>query len=311
MATKLANLSQSVSLLHNNLASSSGGWVASVHNSISTGGKLLLHHTGTGPKEGPEGSQITSVRYLQLASAMVLCVSSTNGTQIYSEDASTLLFFAPVGESTDADEVKQHKGACVVPQTQQIFVGTYKGSLIGCQATGENILALPETSPGNSAVADLCYNELANSLVSVHANGDIHIWVASTAGGPYIDSNVIPAAGKAPVRIASLGARIVVAFGPGTVCLFDAITFQCQAEVTAHARWITGVSVQEDTGKVATVGEDTVLNVWNMKAGPVTLAHSQVVTDKLLTGVAFHSGGACACVVAYDSDELFSAPLSS
>lgn len=310
MATKLANLSTSVSLLHNNLACSSGGWVASVHNSISTGGKLMLYHPGSGSKDGPDGSQITSIRYLQMATNAVLCVSSTNGTQIYNEDATTMLFFAPVGEATEADMVKHHKGACVIPQTQQIFIGTYKGSLVGCQAAGDNILVLPETTCCNSAVADVCFCEVANCLVSAHSSGELHIWTASNTG-TFVDSNVLPASGKAPVRIASLGARLLVAYGPGTICLFDAVTFQLQVELTAHARWITGVSVQEETGKIATVGEDTVLNVWNMKQNPLTLEHSEVVTDKLLTGVALHYNGAGAFATAYDSDELFNIQLGA
>merc|ERR1712127_152821 len=96
----------------------------------------------------------------------------------------------------------------------------------------------------------------------------------------------------------------LVAYGPGTYCLLDAVTLEAQAEVTAHARWITAVDVREDLGFVATVGEDTVLNVWQVDAGTgrIGLQHTSVVTDKLLTGVVLGHG---AMVTAYDSTDLF------
>merc|ERR1719237_11504 len=97
-----ASLTSSASLLSNNLAASPSGVLVSVHNSSDNvgGGKLLVHSmVSSGSNDGPTVAQVTSLSYVALAAGSVLCVSSTNGTQIYNEDATTMLFFAPINSS--------------------------------------------------------------------------------------------------------------------------------------------------------------------------------------------------------------------
>jgi len=257
-------------------------------------------------KDGPEVNQATSIRYLDLPSGPVLCVSSLNGTQIFSEDASTLLFFAPLDSSAvDASKVKFHQGACHVPNQQHIVIGTSKGTLLAVFTSG-GFVALPEsTSSANSEVQDVCYHAIGNFVVSVHSNGDLRTWQVTEGTQGYVNQNVLAESGIAPVRCAPIGPRILVAYGPGTVCLFDAFTLELQVELTAHARWITAVSVREELGQIATVGEDTVLNVWKVEEadGEVSLLLSNIVADKLLTGVDFSKSGML--VSAYDSEQLF------
>jgi len=304
--SNVSRLSGTVSLVHNNLTCSSTGTAASVHDSVSGGGRILFNK-GTSSTDGPAATQVTSIRYLELPSGPVLAVSSTNGTQIYNEDASAMLVFVPTsGPSNNPDTLNCHQGACFVPPAQHIAIGTSKGSLMLVNtATAPSFMALPESVPSadSTGVADVCFNQLMNTVVSAHRNGELRIW-ALTASGPYENQAVVPVTGQVPVRVASLGARLLVAYGPGTVCLFDAATYGLQVELTAHARWLTAVDVREEVGLVATVGEDTVLNVWQVDpgTGQVHLQHSSVVTDKLLTGVAMH--GAEALVAAYDSSEL-------
>lgn len=304
-------LTGTASLLHNNLACSSTGWLATVHNSINAGGgKLLLSKLGGDAKEGPEISQAMSIRYLESLHGPVLSVSSTNGTQIYNEDATALLFFAPINDSAvDSATLKHHQGACIVPAVQHIVIGTSKGSLMIVHvAAADQFMALPESAPCSpaTAIADLCFAAMTSSVVSAHTSGELRVWTVNPTG-PYSNPTVLPAISQAPVRILSLGARLLVAYGPGIVCLFDAVTYDLQVEVTAHARWLTACDVreEEDTGCVATVGEDTVLNVWQVNAatGRIALQHTSVVTDKLLTGVALHGSGFV--VTAYDCSEVF------
>jgi len=312
MATSQASLTASASLLHNNLAASKGGSLVCVHNSANAGaGKLLVYSTVSGSsKDGPEVTQVTSLNYVQLAcGTFVFCVSSTNGTQIYNEDVTTLLFFMPLTDNaTDADILKYHQGVCVVPALQHIAVGSSKGGIaLVHAASADRYTALPPSSPTSpvSAVADLCYSPTTDSVASVHNNGELIIW-APNAAGSYAVASVVPDCGKAPLRVCSLGGRLAVAFGPGTIGLFDAATCEMQAEITAHARWISALTAKEDGCTFASVGEDCVLNVWQVDpaSGSVTLAASSVVTDKLLTGVAFIQSGGCA-VAAYDSSDLY------
>jgi len=313
------SLGKTASLLHNNLAcSGSGAFFAGVHNSVSTGGgkvtsgRLLLHDVASGASSpGPEGEQIMSIRYLEFTYGSLLCASSTNGTTIYNEDASMLLCYAPADAAAQVpDKLRYHQGACVVPSMQQIAIGTSKGTLVLVSAGHPSQLAVcGEAAPSGATteVADVCYVQATNQVVSVHNNGDIRFWDVATT--PFSNCAAVASMSQAPVRAAALGLRLLVAYGPGTVCLYDVASGELQVEITAHARWLTAVAVREDAGQVATVGEDTVLNVWAVEPtdGQVSLLHSSVVTDKLLTGVAFCSGGVG--VTAYDSDVLFHVPL--
>lgn len=300
-------LGATVSLLHNNLTCSSSGWSACIHNSVNSGsGKLLLSKLGGPIKDGPEVSQGMSIRFIELSLGPVLVVCSTNGTQIYNEDASGLHFYVPISDQvTDGDTLKHHQGACLVPELQHIVIGTSKGSL-ALVAASPSFMQLQESEPCSAAsgVADVCYSALTNQVVSAHSNGELRVWTVN-ATGPYANQTVLPPMGQAPVRVSSMGARLLVAYGPGTLCLLDGVTYEVQVELTAHARWVTAVDVHEDLGLVATVGEDTVLNVWQVDAsnGRIGLQHSSVVTDKLLTGAAMH--GSEVLVTAYDSGELW------
>ena len=75
------------------------------------------------------------------------------------------------------------------------------------------------------------------------------------------------------------------------------------AEISAHARWITGISVLPNTQLIASVSEDTLLNLWKVQDdSSIALVHSCQVAQKLLTGVAFCGGSVG--VVAYDSDQF-------
>mmetsp|Transcript_15110 Transcript_15110/g.47458 ORF Transcript_15110/g.47458 Transcript_15110/m.47458 type:complete len:313 (-) Transcript_15110:182-1120(-) len=305
-----AGFVSSASLLHNNLAISPGGWTACVHNSVNVGGgKLMLYSISSGQsRAGPEVSQVTSVRYLDIGAGAVLCVSSTNGTQVYNEDASTLLFFAPITDGGEAPDVqKGHQAACFVPGLQHIVIGTSKGSLVLVHAAAADaFIAMPESAPMSptTEISDLCFSAVTQTVFTAHSNGEIRLWAPSPQGA-YSNADAIVGNGQAPVRILPMGTRLLVAYGPGTVCLFDALSRELQVEVTAHARWITGVAAREELGQVASVGEDTVLNVWNIdpSSGRVSLQHTSVVADKLLTGVAFTQAGAS--VAAYDSDALY------
>mmetsp|Transcript_93237 Transcript_93237/g.240969 ORF Transcript_93237/g.240969 Transcript_93237/m.240969 type:complete len:319 (-) Transcript_93237:91-1047(-) len=307
----LGILPGTASLLHNNLACSSGGWLCSVHNSVMPGGgKLVMHKLSAASKEGPEVTQAMSIRYLELPFGPVLVVSSTKGTKIYNEDATLQLYFAPLtDQGADLDVLKHHQGACLVPATQHIVIGTSKGSLSLVQAVAaDQFIPLPESlpssaaAPGDVAIVDVCYCAAVDTVVSAHANGELRTWVPASN---FANVAVIPAVGQAPVRVGSLGLQLLVAYGPGTICFFDARTYELQAELTAHARWTTAVTVREDTNQIVTVGEDTVLNLWQVdpSSGQVSLHHTSVVSDKLLTGVALLANGAA--VTAYDSADIY------
>lgn len=296
-------LTASASLLHNNLAASPSGWFSIVHNSVNSGGSKIIMHANGGSKDGPETTQGMSIRYLHLgAQGCVLCVSSTNGTQMYTEDATTLLHYARSMDSTE-----HHKGSCVVQPFQHIVIGTSVGGLVSVDASQAGIyMPMSDNLPASAAaaVADVCYCTIANTVVSAHDDGELRVWTAPHQNGPYTNSVIVPPVGEAPVRIVSMGIHLVVAYGDGIIRLFDAMEHQAIAEITAHARCLTAMDIREEYGQVATVGEDTILNVWLIEPtrGQVSVQYSTPVTSKLLTGVTLTGTGAA--ISSYDSDEL-------
>lgn len=304
-----SQLTSGVSLLHNNLASSSSGTMASIHNSLNAGqGKLLLHSLATGQsKDGPEVVQATSIRYLETLHGPVLVVTSTNGTQVYTEDASALIFYLPIADQAGPDTIRYHQAGCFVPSAQHLVIGTSKGTVwpVSAVAAGQYV-QLHEAAPASptAEVSDLCFSPIADAVVTVHNNGDLRLWRVSE-DEPYTNSDVVPNLCQAPVRVVSLGAQLAIADGPGTILILDAMSRELKAEVTAHTRWLSAAVSREEIGLLVTIGEDTVLNVWQVEPseGLVSLHHSAVVTDKLLCGVALHGSGAS--VVAYDSDQLY------
>lgn len=302
-------LTATASLLHNNLTMSASGYIACIHNSQNPGGGKILIHAGGQSRDGPEVTQGTTIRFLNLASGQVLCVCSHSGTQIYTEDASALLFFAAAADGGERPEMlKHHQGACVEPNLQHVVIGTSAGGLV-VVGTGTSFVALAELPPPSPAtsVADLCYGAsagcAAGSIVTAHDDGELRIWTPADTGH-YINSNVAPSAGEAPVRISPLGSRLLVAYATGHLRIFDGAALELQVEITAHARCLTAIDLREDFGQIATVGEDTALNVWLVDPAnlEVSLQHTSVVAAKLLTGVVLTNTGAAVC--AYDSDDL-------
>eukprot|EP00439_Symbiodinium_sp_Y106_P010906 s6800_g1.t1 len=136
--------------------------------------------------DGPEVTQATSIRFLETTDGPVLVVTSTNGTQIYSEDATALIFYLPVTDAASPDSLRYHQAACF-------------GTLwpVSAVAAGQYV-QLHESAPSSPTgeVADLCFSPLADAVVSVHTNGDLRVWSVS-ADQPYTNTEVIPSIAQA------------------------------------------------------------------------------------------------------------------
>merc|ERR1712137_790317 len=197
-----------------------------------------------------------------------------------------------------------------IPEIQHVVIGTMTGTFVLVQVNGaDNFQTLGESEPYDGAVADLCYSKYTRNVVVAYASGELRCWSISGLG-PYKDTGISCDARRAPVRVASLGSCLAVAFGCGSICIYSADDLQIQAEIKAHARLLTAMDVHEEKRQIASVGEDTFLHVWEVQDTPscaVSLVSSRHVTDSLLTGVVLQPSSVH--VVGYDSKELFSLPL--
>lgn len=98
---------------------------------------------------------------------------------------------------------------------------------------------------------------------------------------------------------------LVCGYVTGKLRIYKRDAFQLHAEVAAHTRAVTALDAFEH--HVASVSEDTFLNVWELASskasGRVRLASSHTVPNDLLTGVAF-AGAKSIVTAAYDTNHL-------
>ena len=162
-----------------------------------------------------------------------------------------------------------------------------------------------------------------------------HMCMAAHASGGLVVAQVarLAAPGTLPRAAVCVPGALVVAFGTGKLIVYNGRS-ERTLEIAAHGRWITGLSACPQRQLVATVSEDTVLNVWHFAGsggaangsngggvleGPggqgrspkvaATLVHSSIASPRLLQGVAFLDLAPAAqaltlAVAAYDSHDL-------
>jgi hypothetical protein len=154
--------------------------------------------------------------------------------------------------------------------------------------------------------------------VSADDGGTIVQW--SVAGLEPVATH--PGAGVPVTCIAIRGDAIVAGYADGHLRIFRAGANKgaryLEAEIAAHGRCITALHMHPSRLTFATVGEDSVMNVWSLPelaADPaggrakVLLDLTARISDTVLTGVQFASHGGEGAVphllvAAYDSHHL-------
>lgn len=299
----------SPSLIHNNITSNDRGIVAFGHHQ-----KVCFLNTKDGSSyEGPGGSTITGVRFVNTGKMWVLTVCSNNGTQVFSEDGSQMIFFIPLAAQVKEGRLPYHKGVAASLSTagSHICVGTSEGDINVVSADDAvGPLGLTKSPEGTSPVSDICFCNTTAQLVSVHDAGEVNFW-GPQASGKYDLLAQTKVEGEVPTRCLAVVSSLLVAFGSGVIRVWDIVARELRVEISAHARWINSMDCLPDRGIFASVGEDTVMNVWLMDpdSRQISLIHSSVVADKLLCGIAFTGVGAGErsplAVTAYDADQVY------
>lgn len=105
--------------------------------------------------------------------------------------------------------------------------------------------------------------------------------------------------------VAIRGDSVVAAFADGRVRIFSAGDGALLSEAAAHGRCITALTLHPTEHLFATVGEDTLVNVWTLpnpqEKGPsLELVASRRRPDMQLAGVAFSRMGSNLVASAYD-----------
>lgn len=205
------------------------------------------------------------------------------------------------------------KGIAAVNSSHpSIVVGTSLGKLLvigkekAVKATPTPEFDLLETLREHKEAAITCV-ESSKTGALVVSSDDSGLLLAHNVDDNYDVVHRVESDAGYPVTTMSfvLDKWLVCGYLTGLMRIYRTDTFHLHAEVAAHSRAITAFDVLE--GRLASVGEDTFLNVWELSGGKggghVRLVSSHSVQNDLLVGVAF-TGAKSVITAAYDTSHL-------
>ena len=303
--TSLA-VSKTPSFVYNNLTCN-GTTVAYAHReeivtfseSTASGGQLPKE-TVLRPQLAP--AKVLQVRFCHLGGRDYLAVGTGSGFAVYDGAAKTCLF---IFELTAADvpfpdaDAAFVRGIAAVPGVGHIVAGSSSGHLfafaVGDEGTVERTKTIPPTrddaGTGTSAVdaagAWVAVGSDSGSLSLLEASSDYAVRARFTHA---VSCTCVAVAGDYAVAGYATGMLRVVRLSSGSV----------YAEIGAHSRSVMALDVHPERPRFASVGEDSVLTVWDLPTAEESKADEQaemhvafttLVKDAVLVGVQFSRNG--------------------
>ncbi|XP_043242638.1 WD repeat-containing protein 54-like [Amphibalanus amphitrite] len=198
---------------------------------------------------------VMQVRWCELRGTTYLVVAASNGVDFYDEHGASLLFSFPFSQEGGGGSFTRG----IATFLGKACVGTSDGSLLVFQrdaAAGAPHLA-QRARLHASAICALAGDEC--HLVSSDQSGNIVQWAGKA--GELTKVRQIDHYGSACTGLTLTAQYVVAVYGSGHLRLFSRQTGQVRAEVTAHARWITGLDVALESGLLLTVAEDASVKV--------------------------------------------------
>lgn len=299
------------SLMYNNL-STNGDKVVYLHKERAT----LFNEAAVDGKVDSESetvaikgaSTVTQAKWIRSGRTALLVVCSSQGIQVFDSTSKRLLFFDPLAErlGSDADKASYARGVTVNQSTGELLVGYSAGHIAVYTVAGEAIKAKATLLKEHTSPIT-CLESSADNWASADNNGSITVWSGENAPVAVFKGSGFPC-----TSIALRGDVVVAAYATGQVCMYRISKQALAVEVSAHARCINALAVHPSRPLVATVGEDTVLNVFSLPdfesaaTSTVEVVFTTTVTDRLLTGVQFTQSGAKSHIMvsAYDSHSI-------
>lgn len=284
------------------------------------GGNAIAHCASI---ESEEGAQIQQLRWVQLQMQEFLVIATTKNLMIYSAGGERLIHVvtASSGESAnDAPAAFRGIGSCVAGPADYICVGVSTGAVClvpvpnpAETAFGDSLLsptsedAIVDVTAGQAPHNDptralVCSADSVGSVL-VHALEADGMWQHCCA----FNCSTYDETPSLCTTLRMRGNYIYAGYSTGHIRVFDLVACAQVVQVAAHARWINALEVHPDGTTFASAGEDTTINVWAFHAPPQVVHKSSiVVTDSLLTGLAFCGGleRSHMCANAYDQPTM-------
>lgn len=260
----------------------------------------------------------TQASWCQFGKTYFLVVTTTVDIQVWDGHGTALLHAhmleaAPdAGDSAGAAQSTRcfARGIATLgtAQAQFLCVGTSSGAIVVLAHHVErgkhsfvpaSANATPSSPHRGEALTALASNSTCAQLASADDDGRVVLWDASEGDRAWSLVHTFDAWRGHPCTSLEFGTRfLLAAYSTGHVRIFDHGTPHIVAEIAAHNRCInaiTGMVPSDgfDRCVFASVGDDTVLNVWSIDSRAegdgveVELLGSASCLDALLVGVAF------------------------
>ena len=240
-----------------------------------------------------------------------LIVASNLGAQLWSADGERMLWFhklqdifEEVAVSMEAPAHYMRGAASLVSSSgmQCVAIGSSLGILVVAAIGGSVLTRLPtlSCSPITAVVSS------SKFLFCGNDEGGIIAFRINSAFDNFLR---IPGKGDACTAICCNDSVVVAAFATGHLRVYRSDIGELSIEIAAHARGITGISVHQSQGYLATCGEDCIVNVWTFpdflspSGSDMDLAYSCRIDNSMCTGVAWTGDGRL-LVASYDTNEL-------
>eukprot|EP00357_Protocruzia_adherens_P034348 CAMPEP_0114984070 /NCGR_PEP_ID=MMETSP0216-20121206/7064_1 /TAXON_ID=223996 /ORGANISM="Protocruzia adherens, Strain Boccale" /LENGTH=331 /DNA_ID=CAMNT_0002346149 /DNA_START=19 /DNA_END=1014 /DNA_ORIENTATION=+ len=261
--------------------------------------------------------ELTEVKYVQAFDTSYLLICFIGGVQMCNKEGKRLHHHI---KSSDwkkkyREENTYYKGVAAVrclDGYDLICVGNSEGFIHTVKNAGskfkDDILS---KIPGVAGIAVLQGYE--STLCVGDTNGDVYLLsIENTTDANLVskfetEDTVPPTCMDTVMRPGKTNESILlVGFGSGKVEGISLTENSKLFTLHAHARWLSGICAHPDCSVFATVGEDCVLNVWEISTDEnMKVVFSKKLADNILTGVCFMGENSREVgVVAYDSASL-------
>jgi len=298
-------LSGSVSFQPNNFSCCSDYACYARHNEV-----VLLSVSSGETRKMPISTKCTvhQAALVNVTSTLFLVITSSEGTQIWSVDGMELKSFLPLNTMTCGEAQGHFCRGITGTGSGYICTGTSSGSVVVINVPargGEGISFFDNLETKR----DCPISTLASSSsVLAAGNDDGDVYIFDTSAG-FECTRKFMGSGFPCTSLCVKADLVIAAYSTGHIRLYRTALKEIAAEVTAHARTITGLCIHPTLYMAVSVSEDQHMHVWTLPdftsyaSAEMDLLSTCTVENKKLTGVAFINDDQIG-VVAYDDDEV-------
>jgi WD40 repeat protein len=239
---------------------------------------------------------------------------SNHGFQLWSAIGDNMIFFYQLNSLAGFESLNEDAFMIGITVTSNfICVGTSIGSVLVFNVSkGGNDFFLTHNLETDVSIPLSCLSSTSTLLVAANDRGKLFGYRVEHA---FEQIFIFPSSSSASpcTSIFQNEDVLFASFASGHLRIYRTDIMELVIEVAAHTRPITAMAFFCEDNLIATVGQDQILNVWNVPdfkstsnnsaMMEVSLLESHLVEDKILCGVVFLNDSKI-CIAAYDEDQL-------